>query len=310
MRSSTKLGVFALGLLAVFVAATGLGMAVGPVGGTGPAEPSGGHSDEAPHSEAGGHSDEAPHSGAGGHGTAVESIPGGLMVSQDGYRLDLTTPRLPAAGDARLALRILAPDGRPVTRYTTAHGKELHLIAVRRDLTGFQHVHPQRNATGTWSVPLNTSVPGTYRVFADFVPEGRADGLTLGADLMVPGEANPRPFPAASRSSSIDGYDVELDGDLVAGTDSKLTLTVTRDGTPVTDLDPYLEAYGHLVALREGDLAYLHVHPAGHPGDGVTKPGPTIEFYANIPSPGRYRLFLDFSHGGVVRTADFTVTAS
>ena len=40
-----------------------------------------------------------------------------------------------------------------------------------------------------------------------------------------------------------------------------LTLTVTKDGQPVTDLQPYLGAYGHLVALRAGDLAYLHVHP-------------------------------------------------
>ena len=50
----------------------------------------------------------------------------------------------------------------------------------------------------------------------------------------------------------------------------RLTARVTRDGEPVTDLEPYLAAYGHLVALREGDLAYLHVHPDGEPGDGVT----------------------------------------
>ena len=77
----------------------------------------------------------------------------------------------------------------------------------------------------------------------------------------------------------------------------------------MTDLQPYLEAYGHLVALRDRDLAYLHVHPAGTPGDGQTKPGPAITFYANVPSAGNYRLFLDFRHGDQVRTAAFTVTA-
>ena len=85
---------------------------------------------------------------------------------------------------------------------------------------------------------------------------------------------------------------------------------MTRDGEPVTDLEPYLGAYGHLVALRGGDLAYLHVHPEGVPGDGVTEPGPDVVFFAEVPSPDRYHLYLDFKHEGVVRTAAFTVTGS
>jgi hypothetical protein len=63
------------------------------------------------------------------------------------------------------------------------------------------------------------------------------------------------------------------------------------------------------VALRDGDLAYLHVHPAGEPGDGTTEPGPDVTFYATAPSAGDYRLFLDFQHDGVVRTAEFTARA-
>jgi hypothetical protein len=86
-----------------------------------------------------------------------------------------------------------------------------------------------------------------------------------------------------------------------------LTLSVSRDGRPVTDLQPYLAAYGHLVALRNGDLAYLHAHPDGQPGDGRTRPGPGIEFMVEVPSSGSYRLFLEFQHGGVVRTTEFTV---
>ncbi|MGH3747674.1 MAG: hypothetical protein ACRDT8_09770, partial [Micromonosporaceae bacterium] len=51
-------------------------------------------------------------------------------------------------------------------------------------------------------------------------------------------------------------------------------------------------------------------HPDGTPGDGATKPGPKITFYAEVPSAGTYRLYLDFQHRGVVRTAEFTVVAS
>jgi hypothetical protein len=77
----------------------------------------------------------------------------------------------------------------------------------------------------------------------------------------------------------------------------------------VTDLQPYLGAYGHLVALRDGDLAYLHVHPDGAPGDGRTAAGPQVTFYAEVPSSGSYRLYLDFQHAGTVRTAEFTAVA-
>ena len=89
-----------------------------------------------------------------------------------------------------------------------------------------------------------------------------------------------------------------------------LTLSVSRDGKPVDDLQPYLGAYGHLVAVRASDLAYLHVHPMGEPGDGTTASGPDIAFHTTFPSAGAYRLFLDFQHRDVVRTAAFTVNVS
>ena len=72
----------------------------------------------------------------------------------------------------------------------------------------------------------------------------------------------------------------------------------------MTDLEPYLGAYGHLVALREGDLAYLHVHPED--GDA----GPEVPFAVEVPSAGGYRLFFDFQHDGVVRTAELAVAAT
>lgn len=159
-----------------------------------------------------------------------------------------------------------------------------------------------------WSVKLTLPEAGAYRAFADFAPEGGPD-LTLGADLRAGGAYEPGQPPAPSRTSTVDGYTVTLDGDLIPGKSSRITLRVGRDGRPVTDLQPYLGAYGHLVALRAGDLAYLHVHPDGEPGDGRTQPGPEITFYAEVPSRGDYRLFLDFQHGGVVRTADFTLHA-
>src|SRR5262249_50544185 len=124
------------------------------------------------------------------------------------------------------------------------------------------------------------------------------------------GMYEPRPVPVPARTAEIGAYEIVLDGEPAADEGRHITFTVHKDDRPVTDLQPYLAAYGHLVVLRAGDLAYVHVHPDGEPGDGVTEPGPDVGFHLALPGPGTYRLFLDFKHDDVVRTADFTVTTS
>lgn len=316
---STSTPVKVVGFIAALAVVFGLTLAAGRFFGPVDTTPQGEHADTAE----GGHGGED-----GGHAASptptqtstddggdmqgetpsAATLPGGLQVSQDGYTFSLHHDRATPNPRATVEFVIEGPDGKPVTDFTVQHEKELHLIAVRRDFTGFQHVHPTRADDGTWSTELALT-PGAWRLFADIAPKG-ADPMTLGKDLLVSGEDTPAEAAAGDvRTAKVDNYTVTLEGDVAAGTDSELTLSVSRGGEPVTDLDPYLGAYGHLVALRAGDLAYLHVHPEGHPGDGTTKAGPDITFGTSVPSVGTYRLFLDFKHEGVVRTAEFTLTA-
>lgn len=282
MKTARTLATYALALVLVGGAAYAVGAAVGPVDVQEPAKQEHG----------------------GGHGAAGEpaAAPVGLSAWSGGYALVPTATMLAAGPAQPFSFRVTGPGGKTVTDFDVAHEKELHLIVVRRDTAGYQHLHPERSADGTWSVPLDVTRPGSYRVFADFVPHGGSP-LTLGVDVMVPGEFQPV-TPSESWAAKVDGYDVRVDGDLVAGHASKLTATVTKDGKPVSDLQPYLGAYGHMVALRGGDLAYLHVHAEA----GTA--GPEVPFVAEVPSDGTYRVFLDFKHGDVVRTAEFTLTTS
>ncbi|MER6009058.1 hypothetical protein ABT120_61755 [Nonomuraea angiospora] len=294
MNAATKLGAYVVGLAVVFGGALGVGNAVGEVG-PAPAKSEHGATHSTPAAEShGGHAETTA--------TAKGDTPGGLQVSESGYTLNpLTAVKPGEPTDFRFT--VTGPDGRPVTDYQVEHDKKLHFIVVSRDLASFQHVHPDMAADGVWSVKLTLDDPGAYRAFADFAPTG-GSGLTLGADLLVAGDYKPQPLAPVARTAEVDGYTVSLAGDLVPGQASKLTLSVSKDGKPVTDLQRYLGAYGHLVALRAGDLAYLHVHP-----EESVKAGPEITFYAEVPSGGDYRLFLDFQHDGKVRTADFTAQA-
>ncbi|CAL9285992.1 hypothetical protein SUDANB135_01100 [Streptomyces sp. SudanB135_2055] len=299
MRTGLRITAFTAALAATFGTAYGVGRTVEPVVAESAPAPHDTHDRTPAASEAGGD-----------HGGHEAEAAGGLQISEKGYTLDLATPRVTAGQKAELRFTVRDADGDAVTAYQREHDKEMHLIVASRDLVTYRHLHPTRAADGTWSTPVDLPGAGGYRVFADFTPAGKdARNLTLGADLAASGRYEPAGLPAPDRTATIDGYQVALSGSLRPGEPGELTLRVSRDGKPVTDLQPYLGAYGHLVALRSGDLAYLHVHPNGEPGDGTTEPGPAISFTATAPSTGTYRLFLDFKHEGEVRTAAFTVRA-
>lgn len=258
---------------------------------------------------AGGHDSHGGDTASGtATGETATEVPPGTTLAQDGYVLEeVGAPAAPGqAGE--LSFRVTGPDGAPLTDYVVSHEKELHLVVVRSDGTGFRHVHPTMDADGVWSLPWEWEAAGTYRVYGDFLPAGADEGLTLTRTVEVAGEVEPaEPEPTAA-TVSVDGFDVTLDGALEAGSGSELTLEVTRDGRPVT-LEPYLGAFGHLVALRAGDLAYLHVHPEGEePAAGDTSEEPIV-FATEAPTAGPYFLYLDFQVDGQVRTATFTVDA-
>jgi hypothetical protein len=293
MKTSVRLTAYALGLVVIFGGAAGAARLIGPEG-----KPAPSHA-EAPHAAAADDAGKEQEQHAGHEATSTQ-LPAGLQISQAGYTLSPLTPRLAAGQRQTFAFRILGPDGKAVTQFTAEHGTELHLIVVRRDLADYQHLHPTRAADGTWSAALTAGAPGQYRVFADFTPRARTDNFVLGADVPAAGDYQPRDLPKPAWETEVDGYTVTRAGDPRAGAESWMTVSVSRAGQPVT-LEPYLGSFGHLVALRQGDLAYLHMHPQ----DG-TVAGPDVTFNAQVPSAGVYRLFLEFKHGGKVHLAEFT----
>jgi hypothetical protein len=225
-------------------------------------------------------------------------------VSDDGLTLELARTAAAPRRPVDLAFRIRDRDGRTVRDFDVEHTRRMHFIVVRRDMTGFQHLHPAQAADGTWTVPVALHDAGSYRVFADFSVDGEPH--TLAGDLTVDGAMRARPLPPPARTADVDGMRVTLtEGASRAGAESQLRFSVTRDGRPVA-VDPYLGARGHLVALREGDLEYLHVHPV-EDAHVAPAPGPHVAFAATAPSAGPHRLFLDFRHGDAVHTAAFTV---
>jgi len=225
-------------------------------------------------------------------GEAHPGAPAAPGAAADGGGLRLVTQSpttMTPARRGRFTFRIADAEGSTLRDFDTEQARRMHLIVVRRDLRRFQHLHPVQDATGAWSVGLTLPDAGVYHAFADFTTAGAR--RTLGADLFAGGRFSPLALPSPSNFAAADGYDVALrdDGD-------ELRFTVGRGGVLIAALQPYLGARGHLVMLRAGDLAYEHAHPLGD----------QLAFDVGDAAPGRYRLFLQFRHGGRVHTAALT----
>lgn len=267
----SRLGLFIVAIAAAFGGAYLLGDFVDPDAGDG---------DGDAHGDARAHDADGAHPGA-------------------AARLAIDDARFEPGETATLRFRVVDRDGATVRDFDVGHERAMHVIAARHDLTGYRHVHPRRTAGGDWEVDIGFAEPGPHRVFADFVSAGKAQ--TLSADVEVAGRYAARPLPPpATRADAGDGYTVALERD-----GAERSFTVERDGAPVEDIEPYLGARGHLVALRESDLAFQHVHPK----DSATA-GREIGFDVALPGAASHRLFLQFKHDGEVRTAAFTEPAS
>lgn len=212
--------------------------------------------------------------------TGQSAVPTPAAFSVDGYTL-VTEATQPSGS---LALHVNGPDSKPVTTFVEAHGSKLHVVLVRPDLSGFQHVHPTIDSAGTFIVPIEQ--PGKWHVIIDTQPASAAAPVVLATNVddEVPVDEVALPEPA----------------DVVKVDD----LTITRQGVNFTlssmeGLEPFLGQQAHLIAIRQGDLAYTHIHP-GLGMDGM------FMFGGTLPT-GTYRLFLQFGYHGEVRTVGFTV---
>lgn len=291
MNAAARVALFAAALALIFGAAALAGAAVDPDVRADDDEPDRHAQDEA-------HTSTGRPAEAGGEHTGVPEAgrdPAGLAAEDGGLRLVIDQQQFARGRRAELRFTIVDADGEALRAFEIEHARRMHLIVVRRDLTGFQHLHPSMSPDGTWVAEFELEHAGSYRLFADFTSGGVS--RTLGADVHVGGAFAPRELPSVSdRAASAEGYEARL-----VERRGEVRFTIFSGGRRVEDLEPYLGARGHLVALREGDLAFLHVHPESEATEGGD-----IRFRVEYPSAGRYRLFLQFKHARRVRTAAFT----
>jgi hypothetical protein len=227
---------------------------------------------------------------------------GGLSGSVDGYTLTAVEPELEPGDDQFVELTLTGPDGESVSELDEVDGVPLHLVAVRRDLTGFQHITPTQGVATAWWAALNLT-PGPWHIIMELQPAALGRRVSLATDVTVRGDYRAEPLPPPADLVVIDGLDVRRSGALTTRDSGRSVFTVTEGGRPVTDLQPVHDGLGHAVIIRPDDLGYRHLHTVP-----TASRGPELAFAGGVPTPGTYRVFVEFFRGEQTYLAAYTVS--
>ncbi len=219
--------------------------------------------------------------------------------------------------------------GKPITNYTLDMTKLMHLIIVSDDFTEFFHVHPAFDAkTGHFTIEQRLDPLHRYYAYADSQPTGMSQQVfrfTIQPGPNATNNVSPfkRPSPVTADAGP---YTVTLaKTTLPANTMQMIDVNITRNGTPATDLKPYLGAAAHAVFINTSSLQYVHVHPmvqGAHASMsdmhmsmpmnddiGMGKAGPKLMMHVPPLPAGIYRLWLQFQGGSTLQVAAFTIVA-
>lgn len=211
----------------------------------------------------------------------------------------VTEPTTPVPNaETALRLEIMDASGARVKDFATLHDKLVHLIVVRDGLDYFAHLHPDVAPDGLISTSYSFPAAGRYRLYADYQPQD-GQATTATAMLTVAGDAPAAPSLKPNVPGRVSGDGLVAD---VAVTGEGLQRTLTfrlkdEAGMPVTDLQPYLGAMGHLVIIRAETGEYIHAHPSTD-----RKAEGEVAFEAHFTGPGLYKAWGQFQRDGSVLT--------
>jgi hypothetical protein len=232
------------------------------------------------------------------------------------------------------------------------HGHLMHLFLIRTPaFDRLWHLHPARTENGNFEVSLPPLDAGRYQVFADVVDESGFPWTLVGTvelpqvtgAALGPDDCGGSFAPLAENGSG-GAADVIRDGTRVVWEHDPLVKNVPLnlhfsvedgDGSPVTDLEPYMGMAAHLEIVRSDLKVFAHIHPTGSApmaavmlangetgtsdapslhgmnmtsGSKMIMPGkvePEFSMPYGFPESGAYRIFVQFKRGNKIETAVF-----
>ncbi|MFA6036820.1 MAG: hypothetical protein WC748_01705 [Legionellales bacterium] len=236
-----------------------------------------------------------------------------IAFATTGYTLSAQTePSLKENTTSAVTL-FLTDDGRAIVEndLKTVHTEKIHALIIDPTLTDYQHIHPTvGKKAGEYVFNFTPHTQNNYRIWLDITPKNDAQRYVI-ADMFGINKNNPSVIKTLNLVTTIDGYDFKLkfDQPLKVGAHVMSTVIITdKNGKPVTNLEPIMEAFAHIVAFNEDYETILHVHPMGsEPKDPALRGGPEIDFHLTPSKIGFIKIFVQVQINGKEIFAPFGV---
>jgi hypothetical protein len=199
------------------------------------------------------------------------------------------------------------------------HEKKIHLIVVSKDLSYFEHIHPEYQADGTYKISVlgkdakfkngmgheetKFEHGGEYTLFADYLPSGgnhQVEKITINVSEKIKPEMKPNGNKWEGKSGDYKSTLVPDNKELKAGDPvhfSGMVLDKTGKEIDMNSIEYYLGAKAHMVVVSLDDKEYLHVHPEVNGGK--------FDLNTTFAKAGIYKGWIQFQIKGEVHTVDF-----
>jgi DMSO/TMAO reductase YedYZ heme-binding membrane subunit len=233
--------------------------------------------------------------------------------SDNKYELQLSIPSTAIIPGKKYKMTIKVVDGatgKQVKDFQIVHDKLLHLVVLKSDLTSYQHLHPTREWNGSYTQEISFPSTGVYNFFAEFQPSGGESSLARSSFVTSGGREMPASITTSPLTQNFGEYQVQLlTRELPVGRTVPIVFRIldAKTGKPISDLEPYLSSFGHLVVVNEDSSSYLHVHPSAEVRDERERGGPEVEFLTQFDKPGKYKLYLQFQRNGKIQLGEWGV---
>lgn len=204
-----------------------------------------------------------------------------------------------------LTLKLTDAEGKPVTTkgLQEVHTKKVHLLVVDETLGDYHHLHPTESAeAGTYTTSFTPKKEGTYKVWVNVVPVGMSQQYV---PVELKGE---KPCTESCIEKTVitegeqDGLKASLSFEkpLMVGSADLGKISITDDeGKPVTDLEPVMGAFAHIVAFYDDFATVAHVHPMGEePKSDDQRGGPELSFHLEPEKAGFLKIYVQVKRGG------------
>ncbi len=202
------------------------------------------------------------------------------------------------------------------------HEKKMHLILVSDDLSWFDHIHPEYQASGSYDIKVlgkgesfvkgrghdqtRFDTGGKYWAFTDYKPLGGLNQVNK-TEINVAGTpAKAVAYPQEKMTTTIDGYTLIMEAGhagtgFTTGSQQHIPVTIKQGGKTIdpATFELYLGEKAHLVLVEVDTKEFVHTHPAANGGK--------LDIHTTFSKPGTYRGWLQFQTNGKVHTADFVL---